>query len=242
MRHQVVLKQNVMDFWNREACGERYGDAQDRLRYELEPEIVPFADFSSTAGLKVLEVGVGMGSDSVRFAAAGAVLTGIDLTQRAVDITRRRLSLNRLSADIRVADAEELPFADASFDVVYSWGVLHHTPNTRRALSEACRVLVPGGRLKAMLYHRWSWVAFAAWVRFGLLRGRLTYSLRDAVACIESPGTQAFTESEIREMLPGIREMSVAPHLTSWDRKYFPGVSSIGGDKLGWYLLVSGTK
>ncbi len=242
MHHEQALKQEVRNFWDREACGERYGDDQDRLRYELEPEIAAFADFGSTAGLRVLEIGVGMGSDSVRFAEAGALLTGIDLTDRAVEITRERLSVRGLAADIRVADAESLPFADSSFDVVYSWGVLHHTPNTPRALLEAERVLALGGRLKVMLYHRRSWVAFGAWARFGLMRGRPTYSIRQAVAHIESPGTQAFVKSEVIAMLPGMRQLSVVSRVTTWDRKFVPGLSTIGGDRLGWFLLASGTK
>ncbi len=116
-----VSKQAVKAFWNRGASGERYGDEQDRLRYELEPEIIPFADFGSSSGRRLLEIGLGMGSDFIRFVRAGAVATGIDLTERAVAITGRRLAAENLIADVQVADAENLPFQDASFDIVYSW-------------------------------------------------------------------------------------------------------------------------
>jgi ubiquinone/menaquinone biosynthesis C-methylase UbiE len=240
--HMLASKSAVQDFWNSEACGERYGNQQDRMRYQLEPEILSFANFGSVQGLRVLEIGVGMGSDTVRFASAGAKVTGIDLSSRAVEITRRRLREMQLEADIHLADAEELPFPDESFDVVYSWGVLHHTPNTATALSEAQRVVRRDGRLKLMLYHRRSWVALAAWVRFGVMRGRPLISLKNAIANIESPATQAFTEREVRAMLPGIRQLSVRSHLTIWDRRVAPGISGLTGNRLGWFLLVSGTK
>jgi ubiquinone/menaquinone biosynthesis C-methylase UbiE len=235
-------KEAVKRFWEDEACGERYGDEQDRMRYELEPEIIPFADFPSGAGKRVLEIGVGMGADFVRWARAGALATGVDLTERAVGITRDRLGNEGLTADVRVADAERLPFADGEFDVVYSWGVLHHTPDLPAALREATRVLAPGGELKLMLYHRHSWVAGAAWVRFCLLRGRPFGGLRAAVASIESPGTQAVTRAEARRDLSGLHAVEARPVLTRWDRRVAPGLAKMTGDRLGWFLLVRGLK
>ena len=235
-------KEDVKEFWEHEACGERYGAEQDRLRYELEPEILGFGGFDSAAGKRVLEIGVGMGADFMRWVRAGAVATGVDLTQRAVDLTRRRLEGEGLTADVRIADAESLPFPDDHFDVVYSWGVLHHTPRPDQALREAQRVLAPGGELRLMLYHRHSWVAFAAWVRFCLLRGKPLAGLRAAVAQVESPGTQAFTASELSALLPNMHDLSITPQLSHWDRKWAPGISPLLGDRFGWFLLVSGSK
>jgi ubiquinone/menaquinone biosynthesis C-methylase UbiE len=134
-----------------------------------------------------------------------------------------------------------LPYADASFDLVYSWGVLHHTPNTQRALDEAHRVLKRDGTLKLMLYHRHSWVALAAWGAKGLARGRLL-TLKQAIALTESPGTKAFTSKEVREMLREFRQVEVRPHLTSWDRKFVPGLSRLGNNRFGWFLLIKATK
>ncbi len=230
-----------MAFWEREACGERYGAEQDRLRYELEPEILGFADFESATGKRVLEIGVGMGADFLRWVRAGAHATGVDLTDRAVALTRERVEAEGLVADVRVADAERLPFPDGQFDIVYSWGVLHHTPDPGRALAEAARVLAPGGQLKLMLYHRHSWVALAAWARFCLLRGRPFSTLRKAVAQVESPGTQAFTPSEVRTMLRHMAHVEATPKLTRWDRRVAPGLSSLTGDRFGWFLLVTST-
>lgn len=231
----------VRAFWEREACGERYGDEQELVRYRLEPEIVHFADFPASAGKRLLEVGVGMGADLVRFARAGAVITGVDLTERAVALTKGRLAKEGLSGDVRMANAEALPFADGSFDIVYSWGVLHHTPGTARAVRECIRVLAPGGRLAVMVYHRHSWLALAAWTRHCALRGRLLAPLSAGVERVESPGTKAFAPTEMRAMLHGLNDVRVRPVLTHWDRRVAPGAARLGGDRFGWFLLAEGT-
>ena len=147
-------KQQVYDFWNDAACGENlYLQSIDRSgyeshaaeRYRLEPQILPFADFDSTSGKKVLEIGVGLGADHQRFAASGAKLYGIDLTERAVKHTRRRIELFGLTSHLALGDAENLDFPDETFDIVYSWGVLHHSPDTAKAIEEVYRVLSRGG-------------------------------------------------------------------------------------------------
>ncbi|MBV9466638.1 MAG: class I SAM-dependent methyltransferase, partial [Solirubrobacterales bacterium] len=125
-------KQSVRDYWEAEPCGSHRASAEpgttsyfeqvERARYELEPFIPEFAQFEHWRGRDVLEVGVGMGTDFVRFARAGARLRGIDLTQAAVDNARRRLALEGLEADVERGDAEALAFEDHSFDLVYSWG------------------------------------------------------------------------------------------------------------------------
>ena len=137
-------KEQVRSFWSRTPCGSwdatapegtaEYFAQIEQRRYELEPFIHRFADFRSARGRSVLEIGVGLGTDHVQFARAGAELHGVDLTERGVELVRRRLELEGLTSELQVADAEQLPFADASFDYVYSWGVLHHTP-TRQARS-----------------------------------------------------------------------------------------------------------
>ncbi|MDP8975698.1 MAG: methyltransferase domain-containing protein [Actinomycetota bacterium] len=237
-----TAKAAVERFWDEEACGERYGRDQDRTRYVLEPEIMNFARFEEASGLDVLEIGVGMGADHVRWLRAGARAVGVDLTRRAVSITQSRMEAEGLDGDVRVADAEALPFDDGSFDIVYSWGVLHHTPDTERALGEAWRVLRPGGRLRVMLYHRRSWVALAAWARFGLLQGRPGMGLRGAVARVESPGTKAFTDHEARAMLAPFTHVTIRPHLTHWDRRVAPGLARALGHRFGWFLLVEAVK
>lgn len=236
-------KQAVADFWQLEACGERYGDQQDAVRYRLEPEILRVARFETAAGKTVLEIGTGMGADLVRWACSGAHVIGVDLTARAVALSRSRLSSAGLSGTVMQADAENLPFSAGSFDVVWSWGVLHHTPDANRSLVEAARVLKSGGRYAVMVYHRRSWLAAAAWVRWGLLRGRPQTTLRQAIAQVESPGTRAYTSAEVVALLaPYLDRMQVQPVLTHWDRRVAPGLAQLTGDRLGWFLVIEGTK
>ncbi len=158
------LKDRVRDFWQNHPCGTKFADAQpgsrvfyelvEQHRYEKEWHIPDAAGFDKAKNLRVLEVGCGLGTDGAQFAKAGADYTGIDLTEAAVNLARRRFELFNLPGAFRVADAEGLDFPDNSFDVVYSHGVLHHTPDTAGAIREIHRVLKPGGRALVMLYHR----------------------------------------------------------------------------------------
>jgi len=147
--------------------------------FAQKPGAPPFSDlipFADTHGADVLEIGCGTGVHARLLAEAGARLTAVDLTPTAVELTKRRLDLAGLQADVREADAESLPFADASFDLVWSWGVIHHSESTDRVLDEIARVLRPGGRLALLVYHRSSitfWVDYVLYrgvVRGGLLR------------------------------------------------------------------------
>jgi 2-polyprenyl-3-methyl-5-hydroxy-6-metoxy-1,4-benzoquinol methylase len=114
-------------------------------------QIIPL---SQLAGKRVLEIGCGMGFHSETMIRAGAQLTAIDLTQTAVDMTRRRLQLRGLKGEILQADAEQLPFDDRSFDFVWSWGVIHHSARTGRIVRQIARVLRPNGECRVMVYNR----------------------------------------------------------------------------------------
>ena len=158
------LKERVRAFWQEHPCGTKFADAPpgsrkffelvEAHRYEKEWHIPEAAGFAQTKDLRVLEIGCGLGTDGAQFAKAGANYTGIDLTQAAVDLAQKRFELFNLPGTFRVADAERLDFPDNSFDMVYSHGVLHHTPDTAGAVREIHRVLRPGGRAVVMLYHR----------------------------------------------------------------------------------------
>ncbi len=151
--------------------------------------LIPYAEL---AGKDVLEIGCGSGVHARLLAEAGARVTAVDLTPTAVAMTRRRLELHGLDADVREADAESLPFADASFDFVWSWGVIHHSAATERVVAEIARVLKPGGRLSFMVYHRSSitfWIQYV--VLRGVLQGRLLRETPDELANRYSDGVVA---------------------------------------------------
>ena len=165
MAKESELK-SVYTFWNTEACGThfvpQYDDERDFFekyrehRYRTEwhiPLLVPFAE---AKGKKVLEIGTGNGADGVMFALNGAVYTGVDLTEAALGASRKHFDLLGLSGVFQKENAEHLSFPDESFDIVYSHGVLHHTPHPQTAIDEVYRVLKPGGRATVMLYHKHS--------------------------------------------------------------------------------------
>lgn len=201
----IASKTQVKDFWNNASCGEELYlkgftkldySSQSEKRYSLEPEILKFAEFESFNGKKTLEIGVGLGADHQKLAEAGAILYGVDLTERAVSHTKRRFELMDLKSELATADAENLPFEDEAFDAVYSWGVLHHSPDTQKAVDEVYRVLKKGGFAKVMIYHKHSVVGLMLWLRYGLARLSPFITMKEIYSrFLESPGTKAYSKA-----------------------------------------------
>jgi len=204
-------KRDVQQFWDSAPCGTRYlaqrqdFEAHARMRYALEPHIADFADFPAARGQKVLEIGVGMGADYLEWLKAGALATGVDLSAASINQAKLRCELAGFTPDLRVADAENLPFLSGTFDLVYSYGVMHHSPDTAQCIREARRVLKPGGQAKIMLYHHPSITGLLLWLRYGLWRGK---SLRKSVYDhLESPGTKTYTRDEAVSLMQGFRDV-----------------------------------
>jgi ubiquinone/menaquinone biosynthesis C-methylase UbiE len=270
------LRAQVHDHWQKEVCGTRYGEGQDRpawfrqiaqRRYALEPYITEFARFPEACGKRVLEIGVGAGSDFLQWCLNAKHATGIDLTEAAIALTRERLLLESIPEDrftLRLSDAEALPFADDSFDIVYSWGVLHHTPDTACGYREVFRVLKPGGVMRTMIYHVPSWTALMLYTIHGAAKGRFRLGLRRAIfQYLESPGTKAYTRSEgkllaveagfevvaistrlgpgdLLEIKPSSRYQSAFTRL-AW-LVYPRALIRLLGNRFGLYLLIEGRK
>ena len=115
---------------------------------------------------------MGSGSDFIHWARDGARLWGRDLTPASVDLVRERLALEGLAADVALGDVEALEFEDGYFDLVYSYGVIHHTPDTPKAMAEIHRVLKPGAVARIMIYHARGMSVFFEWLLFGPLSGK----------------------------------------------------------------------
>lgn len=164
-------------------------------------------------GRVVLEVGCGIGTHAAMLARAGARLTAIDITEYAVEVTRRRFALYGLAGQIQQADAEHLPFRDATFDMVWSWGVIHHSSSTERCIQEITRVLRDGGRLLFMVYHRPSIVYYlhCGFIR-GILLGQLLRGRLEDIYVAASDGYYArtFTAAELNALLvQGFEQISI---------------------------------
>lgn len=221
-------KKLVEEFWNEASCGESLYlrgnslkeafEQQSRIRYSLEPEILEFIESENFNNKIVLEIGVGLGSDHQQLALRGAVLYGCDLTERAIEWTKRRFELMELKSDLRIADAENLPFRDKFFDIVYSWGVLHHSPDTPKAIKEVYRILNPKGKALIMIYQKRSLVGFMLWFRYGLLLGRPWIGLEKIYSrYLESPGTKAYTPGRAKELFADFTKCEITTTLTHAD-------------------------
>ena len=241
----VEEKKRAQEQWSRDPAGAIYGrehevgtreffDAVERHRYqEYAPWMPEMMGFNEFAGARLLEVGCGMGTDLLQFARGGANVTGVDLTTRSIEISRQHLSVYGERGEFAISDCETLPFADDSFDVVYSNGVLHHTPNTAGAVREVHRVLRPGGQARVMLYHRGS---AAYWgeiiLRHGVLHGELLrgHSPEDIMGrYVEfnesggSPLVKVFSRGQARKLFSMFREVKIQVEQLTRAELYFLG-------------------
>jgi len=155
----------VKEFWNSNPCQSDLSDAQDRRRYfeeisrnrygKREWHVPIVAAFHNYAGKDVLEIGCSIATDGLEFAKKGANYTGVDLTPASIEMARERFQLFDVPGRFEVANAEErIPFPDETFDHIYSFGVIHHSPVPERIVREAHRVLRKGGTFNVMLYNR----------------------------------------------------------------------------------------
>lgn len=253
------MKETVREYWDNKPCGSEgvaypegtleFYEEVSRIRERLVPFVEDFVEFQRWRDKQVLEVGCGLGSDLCEFARAGACVTGIDLSTKSAALARKRLQVYNLLGDAFEADAERLPFREETFDLVYSFGVLHHTPRISQAIREIHRVLKLNGEIRIMLYHRWSIVAVQMYLRFGLFAGRPLRSLADIFAsCHESPGTRCFSMAEVKQMFAIFRDVSIQRVITSYDLRYGrgrylpPWVGKFIPSCVGWNILIRGCK
>jgi ubiquinone/menaquinone biosynthesis C-methylase UbiE len=263
-------KERAREQWDQDPCGAVYGrdkefgtreffDEVERYRYRVYapwmPQVMGFDQF---AGKKLLEVGCGMGTDLLQFARGGAICTGVDLTPRSLEISRRRFALYGMPADFLLTDSERLPFPDESFDVVYSNGVLHHTPDTAGAVHEIHRVLKPGGTAKVMLYYRHSFnywgemILHRGLMRAELLRGRSPEQIMSRWVEYGEQGSEplvkVFSRIQARTLFKDFREVGFEIEQMTRSELHLPG--AIIPERLfhflrthfGWNLIITARK
>jgi len=263
-------KLRAREQWGQDPCGAVYDrehelgtlaffDEVERYRYkEYAPWMPHVMEFAKFRGARLLEVGCGMGTDLLQFARGGARCTGIDLTPRSVEITRHRFKLYGADGNFMLSDGEHLPFQSESFDVVYSNGVLHHTPGTAEAIREVHRVLRPGGVAKIMLYHRNSlnyWVEIV--LRRGVLgleflRGRSAEEIMSRVIEFSDhdarPLVKVYSRKQVRELFKMFKDVRVeVEQLMRTELRFLsPLVSNSMFDRLcksiGWNVIITAKK
>jgi SAM-dependent methyltransferase len=240
-----------------------YFAAFDGLREADECEPYAFSNrihgYDRAAGKRVLDIGCGNGYVLWHYARHGAHVHGVDITETALALSRRRFELGGLKAEFRLTDGNTLPYPDKHFDIVCSMGVLHHIEDPRPMLAEARRVLRPGGRLILMLYHRNSWkyrvvlplrLVFDPHYRGKTLQQAL--NMNDGDAC---PLAKVYSRGEVRALLGGFRDLTFTVNQLSWRqlllvpalaRALRPRLPPLSGTRLagtlGWNLYVEAVK
>lgn len=207
----------VREYWDRRPCNlrhsqapvgsRRYFEEVRHRKYFVEPHIPRFAQFDKWAGKRVLEIGCGIGTDTVSFAQAGARVTAVDLSEKSLELARQRIDVYGLADRVTFhhANAEQLDqvVPVEGYDLVYSFGVIHHTPDPAAVLAQARKYLRPGGQLKVMVYHRRSWKVLA--ILLGEGRGRFwdldEHVARHSEAQTGCPITYTYTRGSARKLV-----------------------------------------
>jgi ubiquinone/menaquinone biosynthesis C-methylase UbiE len=257
MSSPAFSNQLVRRYWEAEPCGtgkaivhelpsrsREWFERVEEYRYATEPYIHSIAQFTRHHGKRLLEIGVGAGTDHLQWARAGAECFGVDLTDAAIETTRSHLSVHGLSSHLQRTDAESLPFPDKFFETIYSWGVIHHAEHPARIVEEIHRVLAPGGTFIGMMYGRHSLKVFKHWIWYALMRGKPWLSFKNVIANhVESAGTKAYTTRELKEMFSEFHEFSATPLLTVYDMRGLPMfLRNLFPDQLGWFIAIRATK
>jgi ubiquinone/menaquinone biosynthesis C-methylase UbiE len=260
-------KAAAIEQWTHDPCGPEVEGAPGTREFFLRlvsgrRQYAPWMDelYETAAGKDVLDIGCGQGIDLYRFAEVGAKsVTGIDLTPEHVQLATSHLASVGVAAPIQEGDAEQLPFSDASFDLVSSNGVLHHTPDTQAAINEARRVLRPGGSAQIVLYNKSSLHYWTHQLLYcGVVRGRLLAEGSMGGVLSRSvertsvgarPLVKVYTPREARAMLvaAGLEDVGVRVRQLRWrdsifavPLRPFPAALDAIGARAGWYVIATG--
>ena len=271
---ETVPLSEVQNYWNSRPCNVRhstkapgtqeYFNEVEARKYMVEPHIPGFAEFAKWRGKKVLEIGCGIGTDTINFARAGADVTAVDLSGKSLELAMQRAEVFGLAARIRFvqADSEHLSeyLPAEPFDLIYSFGVIHHTPHPERVLAQLPRYCKPETTVKIMVYNRWSWKVLWILLRYG--KGQF-WKLDELIADNSEaqngcPVTYVYSRSQGRRLLEcgGLRTREArADHIFPyripdyvqyryvkvWYFRWMPAWMFHFLERLaGWHLLLTG--
>ena len=212
--------ENVQKYWDNRPCNIRHSNAEfgtkkyfdetESRKYFVEPHIPGFANYNEWHGKKVLEIGCGIGTDTINFARAGAIVTAVDYSKESLNIAKKRAETLRVdlwagSIQFYHANAEELSktVPIEKYDLIYSFGVIHHTPHPEKVMSELKKYMGPYSVLKIMVYHRHSWKVLGM-----ILADRMGGSVNELIARHSEaqtgcPVTYSYTRKSVLKLLEG---------------------------------------
>ena len=262
---------NVKDFWDARPCNimhskapvgtKRYFDEVEKRKYFVEPHIPKFAQFEKWKGKKVLEIGCGIGTDTINFARSGAKVTAVEISKKSLEIAQKRARVFNLQNQIKFysANAEELSriVPVETYDLIYSFGVIHHTPHPYKVIQEIKKYAHEGTVIKIMIYYRYSWKVL--WILFKHGKGAF-WKIRELIstyseAAFGSPVTYTYSKSQAKDLMDGFRIYEIkTDHIFPyeidsykqykykkvWYFKFLPkSVFRFLETNLGWHLLIS---
>ncbi|MGH6678863.1 MAG: class I SAM-dependent methyltransferase [Bradyrhizobium sp.] len=257
---EPTIIETVAEYWNRRPCNirhspseigsRRYFDEVEERKYFVEPHIRAFAEFARWQGKRVLEIGCGIGTDAVNFARAGADYTGIELSNASLNLARRRFEVFGLRGRLIEGNAEQLSLfvEPAAFDLVYSFGVIHHTPRPEAVLAEARRVVRRDSEFRLMLYAKNSWKDVMVEGGFDQPEAQsgcpiaFTYTRREVREMLAAAGFEAtsITQDHIFPYMVEkyVRyEYELQPWFAAMPEKMFRALER----RFGWHILIRAT-
>lgn len=255
--NEIVLKEQVKNFWDRQPCNINhskkpfetieYFNEVEQKKYFVEPHIPIFADFNKWKNLQVLEIGCGIGTDAINFSRAGAHYTGIELSRASLAITKKRFEVYNLPGVLIEGDAEnvDILFQNSKFDLIYSFGVLHHTPNLDLAIRSIRKLMKSTTMFKFMVYAKNSYK-----------QALIDEGLEQPEAQFGCPIANSYTRGEIEEILKrndfnnvSVQQCHIFPYKIpeykngqyvkqEWFDKMPEEVFQVLQKNFGWHLLV----
>ena len=263
----VQEKLEAQKQWNNRPCGQvgtitedaEYFSRVEKNRYERYATwMKSFYNYDKYKGKRVLEIGFGQGTDLVQFAKGGAECYGVDITERHFDLAKKNLKTRGLEANLFLEDASKLHFKDNFFDRIYSFGVLHHTPDIEDCVKEAHRVLKPNQEFVITLYHQHSFFYYTCkLLREGILYGKLFSLGHDGLlATIEGgadgkkikPYVKLYSTKSMKTLLKDFKDVKIdIKHLDNsqiWILgKFLPKkIVAMLEPYFGWYIIGTAKK
>jgi len=251
--------ENIKEYWNTRPCNlnhsklekgtKEYFDEVENKKHFVEPHILNFADFSNCNGLKVLEIGCGIGTAAVNFIKNGAKYTGIELSDESLKLTQERLKIYSLSGELYNLNAENNldDLGLESFDLIYSFGVIHHSPNPEKIVDNVYKLLKPNGVFKLMLY------AEKSWKKILIDKEQEQYEAQNGC-----PLAYTYTNQQVNDLLKDFNNINIfqthifpykiEPYKNNiyekedWFEAMSENMFKILEEKLGWHLCITCNK